>query len=102
MDDEELDDLDEHNLAAVSSSREFDVNYVNLEDDDFDDVDRVTDSNQLMENTMLLIANATELQENQYPLIEQSNPMMRLIVMLAQQLLTHVARSGEELPLSML
>lgn len=36
---------------------------------DFDDVDRVTNGNELMEYTMLLIANASELQENQYALI---------------------------------
>lgn len=54
---------------AVSTSRELDINYNNLDLEDFDDIDRVTDCNQLMENTLLLIANATELSENHYPLI---------------------------------
>jgi hypothetical protein len=55
-----------------------------FEDLDFDDVDRVTDGNQLIEYTMLLIANATELHENQYALISQECLMMHFVVTLAK------------------
>jgi hypothetical protein len=34
-----------------------------------DDVDRITDGNELLENTMSLIANSSELKENQFALI---------------------------------
>jgi hypothetical protein len=44
IDDDELDELDDEGLA-VSSSRELDLNYNNLDVEDFDDVDRVTDCN---------------------------------------------------------
>lgn len=44
LDDEELDELEDHGIAA-SSSQELDLDCLNLDDDDFDDIDRVTDSN---------------------------------------------------------
>ena len=61
LDDEELDELDDDQNNVGTSSRELDIDCLNLDDDEFDDIDRISDPNQLMENTMLLIANATEL-----------------------------------------
>ena len=61
LDDEELDELDDDQNNMGTSSRELDIDCLNLDDDEFDDIDRISDPNQLMENTMLLIANATEL-----------------------------------------
>lgn len=59
------------NTKSTSHDIDFNANAGDLafEDMDFDDVDRVTNGNELMEYTMLLIANASELQENQYALI---------------------------------
>lgn len=76
-DEDDLDDLDGFDggmdglVGTKSTSHEFDLNMGQdgVDGLDFDDVDRITDGNQLMEYTFLLIANATELHENQFALI---------------------------------
>lgn len=55
-----------------------------------------------MEYTMLLIANSSELHENQFALISQQCMMLHLLVTLAKKFLNHAAQCGEELPVNML
>lgn len=45
LDDEELDDLDDDQNNLGGSSRELDIDCLNLDEDEFDDIDRITDPN---------------------------------------------------------